>query len=81
MSEGIYKGKFGTCCKDLKDAMDTSIVPNSFFRVEENDVLYQTVGYVETQNGPGFFDQAVIYCPFCGKQLQDKMEIKRKASH
>ena len=30
---------FGSCCKDLKDAMTTP--PNSFFRVEkDNGVLY-----------------------------------------
>ena len=77
---GLYKGKFGTCCKDLKDAMDKKIVPVSFFRVEENNVLYQTVGYIDTENGPGYFDQAAIYCPFCGKKLQDKDEIKKRSS-
>ncbi len=76
----LYKGEFGTCCKDLKDAMDKKIVPNSFFRIEENNVLYQTVGYIDTENGPGYFDQAVIYCPFCGTKLQDKEEIQKRRS-
>ncbi|MBK7884011.1 MAG: hypothetical protein IPJ81_09560 [Chitinophagaceae bacterium] len=78
MSEKLFTGKFGSCCNDLKDAMDPGIVPNSFFRVEENGVLYQTIGYIDTEDGPGFFDQAVIFCPFCGKQLQDKDEINSK---
>jgi hypothetical protein len=66
---------FGTCCKDLKDAMTSP--PNSFFRVEENGVLYMTIGYIATQQGPGWFDQAVIFCPFCGRKIQDKDEIAR----
>lgn len=72
----LYSGSFGTCCNDLRDAMDSTKVPNSFYRVEENGVLYQTVGYVNTDRGAGYFDQAVIYCPFCGRRLQDKDEIK-----
>ena len=55
-------------------------MPNSFFRVEENGILYQTVGYINTEDGPGFFDQAVIYSPFCDKKLQDKNEIKKKTA-
>jgi len=74
----IYHGAFGTCCQELKDAMDTTKVPNSFFLIGENGVFYQTVGYVNTEKGPGFFDQAVIFCPFCGKKLQDKDVIKGK---
>lgn len=72
----MQKTNFGSCCKDLKDAMTSP--PNSFFRVEENGVLYFTVGYVQTQQGPGWFDQAVIFCPFCGQKIQDKDEIARK---
>ena len=68
--------EFATCCKDLKDVME---VPNSFFRFEYNGVLYLTVGYVATEKGPGFFDQAVLHCPFCGKQLQTREEISSKS--
>jgi len=52
--------------------------PNSFFRIEENGVLFLTVGYVNTEKGPGFFDQAVIFCPFCGTKIQDREEIAKK---
>ncbi len=62
--------KFGDCCRDLEDAM--SGVPESFFRIEENGVLYLTIGYANTEKGPGFFDQAVLYCPFCGTSLQSR---------
>jgi len=53
--------------------------PESFIRIDDNGVLYVTVGYMETEKGPGFFDQAVIFCPFCGKQLQTKEDIASKA--
>jgi hypothetical protein len=47
--------------------------------VEENGVLYVTVGYAEKEEGKSWsFDHAVIFCPFCGKQLQTREEIKRK---
>lgn len=53
--------------------------PNSFFRIEDNGLLYFTVGYMKTDQGPGFYDQAVIFCPFCGKQLQTRESIATKA--
>jgi hypothetical protein len=71
-------GKFGTCCKDLGDAMSSP--PQSLFRVEDNGVLYLSIGYAETNEGLGWFDQAVLFCPFCGRQLQDRETIARKAS-
>jgi hypothetical protein len=73
----MHDGPFGSCCADLADAMNAP--PNSMFRVEENGVLYFSVGFVETEQGPGWFDQVVIFCPFCGKQLQSKEEIARKS--
>ena len=66
---------FGTCCSDLSYALGG--VPHSFFRVDENGVFYVSVGYVQTAEGPGFFDQAVLFCPFCGRQLQDADQIRQ----
>lgn len=60
--------RFGDCCEDLAGAMRE--VPNSFVHVEDNGVIYLTVGYVQTEDGPGYFDQAMMFCPFCGKRLQ-----------
>jgi hypothetical protein len=77
MKQTLHSGPFGTCCKDLKDAMESP--PKSFFYVEKNKVLYLTVGYAQTKDGPGWFDQAVIFCPFCGSQLQTKEDIAKKA--
>jgi len=69
---------FGTCCRDLADAMAQP--PESFFHVEENGVLYLAVGYTPTENGPGFFDQAVLFCPFCGSQLQTREEVSSRVA-
>jgi len=65
----------GDCCKDLADAVRE--VPNSFVRVEDNGVIYLTVGYAQTEDGPGFFDQALMFCPFCGIRLQTREQVAR----
>ena len=65
--------RFGSCCQDLRDALTQP--PNSLFRVEENGVLYLAVGYADTPDGPGWFDQAVLFCPFCGTSLQTREQI------
>jgi hypothetical protein len=70
--------RFGSCCKGLADSMND--MPNPLFRVEENGVLFLSVGYVVTEKGPGWFDQAVLFCPFCGKQLQTEEEIRARAA-
>jgi hypothetical protein len=63
------------CCKDLNDAM--TVPQNSLFRVSEQGVLFLTVGYAQKE-GAGWMDQAAIFCPFCGKRLQSKEEIRLK---
>ena len=65
---------FGSCCNDLAEAMNQP--PNSVFRVEDNGVFYMSVGYVMTEDGPGWFDQAVLFCPFCGAKLQSRDRVK-----
>lgn len=57
-----------------------SAPPVSMFRVEENGVLYLSVGYAKTEQGIGWFDHAVVYCPFCGRKIQDQDEIKRRSA-
>jgi hypothetical protein len=68
---------FGDCCRDLKDALTTP--ERRFFFVEDNGVLYLTVGAVKTDQGTGWFDLAVRYCPFCGTQLQTREAIAAKS--
>lgn len=69
--------EFGSCCKDLKDAM--SVPQQKFFWANEQGVLYLTIGGVQTEQGMGWMDQAVLFCPFCGTRLQTKEEIRLKA--
>jgi hypothetical protein len=73
----IAMKSFGTCCKDFHDAMNHP--PNSMFRVDENGVLYLAVGYQVTEEGPAWFDQAVLFCPFCGADLQTRDEISSRS--
>lgn len=47
------------------------------FRVEDNGVAYLSVGYMKTPQGLGWFDQAVLFCPFCGTSLQTREGIAR----
>jgi len=70
----LYKGPFGSCCAELKKCMQQ---PNALIRVFHNS-LFHTIGYVQTEEGIGWFDHAIIFCPFCGKQLQDRDELKKK---
>lgn len=69
--------KFGGCCDDLNEAMNAP--PDSLLRVEDNGVLYLAVGFVNTPEGIGWFDQAVIFCPFCGSRLQTREEVQSHA--
>ena len=71
----IHQGPFGSCCDDLKKCMAQ---PNALIRVTDEKALFLTIGYVQTEQGVGWFDHAVIYCPFCGKQLQDRDELRKK---
>jgi hypothetical protein len=72
----LYRGPFGSCCEDLKRCMEQ---PNSLFFVEDNGTFFMSIGYIKTNDGIGWFDHAVFFCPFCGKQIQDKKEIADKA--
>ena len=72
-----FMGNFGSCCKELSEAFS---VPNvSLFRIEENGVLYLTIGSVEVEGRTAWLDQAVIFCPFCGVVLQNRDEIAAAA--
>ncbi len=75
-TSNIYQGQFGSCCKDLKHCMNQ---PNTLFHVSEDGSFFMTIGYIQTDEGTGWFDHAVIFCPFCGKQLQDRKELEKIA--
>ena len=69
---------FGTCCPDMKAALTNP--PVSTFHFDDPGILYLSVGYVQTPSGVGWFDQAVLFCPFCGVQLQTRESIARVAA-
>ncbi len=52
--------------------------PNKFFRIEETGIFALTVGYAMTDRGPGWFDRAVLFCPFCGASVQSLEEVRMR---
>lgn len=74
--DGVHQGPFGSCCKDLADCMQQ---PNSLIKTSEDGTLFLTIGYVRTEQGTGWFDHAILYCPFCGRRLQDPKVLADRA--
>lgn len=66
------------CCQEFRDALNIPSI--SSFRVERNGVLFLTIGSTKTGDEMNFYDQAVIFCPFCGTKLQDRNEIALKVN-
>lgn len=69
-------GRFGDCCEDMADAL--GFEDGKTLTTNAEGVLYLTVAAVETDDGPGFYDIAVSFCPFCGVQLQSDAEVAAK---
>jgi glucose/arabinose dehydrogenase len=67
---------FGDCCDELRDALS-----GSFNRLiaESDGTLFVTVGWIQSEEGVGWFDSAVLFCPFCGARLQTAEEIRERA--
>jgi glucose/arabinose dehydrogenase len=67
---------FGDCCGELRDALN-----GSFNRLiaESDGTLFVTVGWIQSEDGVGWFDSAVLFCPFCGARLQTAEEIRERA--
>ncbi len=53
---------------------------NALIRTEGDGTLFLTIGYVQMEQGIGWFDHAIIYCPFCGKKLQSRQVLANKDS-
>ncbi len=68
----------GDCCKKLKDAM--TMPPESTIRIEDNGVMYLSIGYAVSEKGVGWYDQAILFCPFCGRKIQDEDDIRKKGA-
>jgi hypothetical protein len=68
---------FGSCCRDLKDALESP--ETKLLKVGPEGILYLTVGTMKTELGTGWMEQAIMFCPFCGTRLQTEADILRKA--
>lgn len=82
---GTHSGEpFGSCCEAMSEILGTEDFSPTF-AVDDAYVLYMAVGCAEIQpddeddeGGIAWFDQAVMFCPFCGTQLQTPEEIEAK---
>ncbi|MBX5158406.1 MULTISPECIES: hypothetical protein [unclassified Rhizobium] len=70
------------CCDSLKGVVADLPEPAAptVYRAD-NGVLMMVVGLVQSEEGLGYLDQAIMHCPFCGTQLQDAKAIAEKVSH
>ncbi|MBX4958832.1 hypothetical protein HJB51_17655 [Rhizobium lentis] len=70
------------CCASLKGVVAELPEPAAptVYRAD-NGVIMMVVGLVQTEEGLGYLDQAILHCPFCGTKLQDAKAIAEKVSH
>ncbi|WP_028743631.1 hypothetical protein [Rhizobium leguminosarum] len=70
------------CCDSLKGVVADLPEPAAptIYRAD-NGVLMMVVGLVQSEEGFGYLDQAIMHCPFCGTKLQDAKAIAEKVSH
>ncbi|QIO49944.1 hypothetical protein HA461_01625 [Rhizobium leguminosarum bv. trifolii] len=70
------------CCDSLKGVVADLPEPAAptVYRAD-NGVLMMVVGLVQSDEGLGYLDQAIMHCPFCGTKLQDANAIAEKVSH
>ena len=70
----MSENRFGQCCDDLQETLTGDF--NRLFHIDERNVLRVAVGYVFVEGGQvGWFDNALLFCPFCGAELQTRPEI------
>jgi hypothetical protein len=65
---------FGSCCKALREAL--TLPHEKLLRVSDDGRLFLAVGYVMTEDGAGWFEELVGFCPFCGASLQERPAAK-----
>lgn len=70
------------CCDSLKGVvadLPEPAAPTVYHA--DNGIIMMVVGLVQTEEGLGYLDQAILHCPFCGTKLQDAKAIAEKVSH
>ena len=85
-----HGSKFGKCCTDLKEVLEAEDFDPLMYEAEDG-VLYLSVGILDIddgsadqssedeEEGSGFLDHPVYFCPFCGTKLQTPEEVEAKA--
>jgi hypothetical protein len=73
--------KFGSCCEELKDAIEGEEF-EPLITVDDG-VLYLSVGIleVEDEDEPNMIDHPIFFCPFCGTKLQKPEDIDMKSGN
>ena len=56
-----------------------TIPQQEFLRANEQGVLDLTMGGIQTAQGTGWMDQAILFCLSCEARLQIRDEIRQKA--
>jgi hypothetical protein len=70
------------CCDALKAVAAELPAPAApTIYVSDDGVLMMVVGLIQTEEGLGYLDRAILHCPFCGTKLQDAKAIAEKVSH
>jgi hypothetical protein len=74
-----HKPDFGSCCDDMKAVLEADDF-DPLIAVGDNGILYMSVGMLEAEDGEAdVVDHPLLFCPFCGKQVQTIDEIEAKA--
>jgi len=69
--------KFGSCCAELKEAIDSDEFEPLISEDDDDGILYMAVGLMDMEDDePGMVDHPVFFCPFCGTQVQDPVAVK-----
>lgn len=77
-TSGQQDHNFGSCCKELKEAMSGDEF-EPLITVAEDGVLYMSVGLVDLEDDePGMVDHPLFFCPFCGRRVQTAEEVRAK---
>lgn len=85
MAVGADGAPFGSCCDAMADILNNQEFSPLLAVEEESGVLFMAVGnaIIESENDEedgemAWFDQAVMFCPFCGTEVQTPEGIEGK---
>lgn len=76
---GAANGKFGTCCEELREAIE-GVDFEPLITVGPDNILYAAIGLVEDEGDPGMLDHPIFFCPFCGTKVQDREVVHAQIS-